>query len=375
MTTQNKISHVTQYRRPWWKGISQWWPLLVFVAFILIAVALYSNGGKYRVITGTAERVVETISPLETARIVKVHVKVGDRVEAGDIIAQLDTAIIDAESAVLKERIIQSRLESQLEQLTLERQFASAHQEAQQALRDAQMQFKIDTVEHDALVEEIARLEPLLQQQLIDAGVLVAKKARERVLREILTLSPDNIAALQAQVQRSELQKQSALARLKEMEALVDSNAEDQQEAVNLVNIRKDGYTLRALQSGVISEVEGRAGDVVEAGASIATILIDGPSRIVGFLTENNLSSVAIGTPANIYPTASVRDVGVVQAHVVQVSPAVYSLPERVSPIRGQVVRGRRVILALEDEVQLVPGETVSIEIESSLFEPVSVTD
>ncbi len=375
MTTQNKISHVTQYRRPWWKGISQWWPLLVFVAFILIAVALYSNGGKYRVITGTAERVVETISPLETARIVKVHVKVGDRVEAGDIIAQLDTAIIDAESAVLKERIIQSRLESQLEQLTLERQFASAHQEAQQALRDAQMQFKIDTVEHDALVEEIARLEPLLQQQLIDAGVLVAKKARERVLREILTLSPDNIAALQAQVQRSELQKQSALARLKEMEALVDSNAEDQQEAVNLVNIRKDGYTLRALQSGVISEVEGRAGDVVEAGARIATILIDGPSRIVGFLTENNLSSVAIGTPANIYPTASVRDVGVVQAHVVQVSPAVYSLPERVSPIRGQVVRGRRVILALEDEVQLVPGETVSIEIESSLFEPVSVTD
>jgi len=375
MTTQNKISHVTQYRRPWWKGISQWWPLLVFVAFILIAVALYSNGGKYRVITGTAERVVETISPLETARIVKVHVKVGDRVEAGDIIAQLDTAIIDAESAVLKERIIQSRLESQLEQLTLERQFASAHQEAQQALRDAQMQFKIDTVEHDALVEEIARLEPLLQQQLIDAGVLVAKKARERVLREILTLSPDNIAALQAQVQRSELQKQSALARLKEMEALVDSNAEDQQEAVNLVNIRKDGYTLRALQSGVISEVEGHAGDVVEAGASIATILIDGPSRIVGFLTENNLSSVAIGTPANIYPTASVRDVGVVQAHVVQISPAVYSLPERVSPIRGQVVRGRRVILALEDEVQLVPGETVSIEIESSLFEPVSVTD
>lgn len=375
MTTQNKISHVTQYRRPWWKGISQWWPLLVFVAFILIAVALYSNGGKYRVVTGTAERVVETISPLETARIVKVHVKVGDRVEAGDIIAQLDTAIIDAESAVLKERIIQSRLESQLEQLTLERQFASAHQEAQQALRDAQMQFKIDTVEHDALVEEIARLEPLLQQQLIDAGVLVAKKARERVLREILTLSPDNIAALQAQVQRSELQKQSALARLKEMEALVDSNAEDQQEAVNLVNIRKDGYTLRALQSGVISEVEGRAGDVVEAGARIATILIDGPSRIVGFLTENNLSSVAIGTPANIYPTASVRDVGVVQAHVVQVSPAVYSLPERVSPIRGQVVRGRRVILALEDEVQLVPGETVSIEIESSLFEPVSVTD
>jgi multidrug resistance efflux pump len=334
---------------------------------------LYSNGGQYRVMSGTAERIVETIAPLEPARVVSVEVKVGDRVEAGDIIAQLDTSIIDAESAVLKERIVQSRLESQLEQLTLERQFASALQKAEQELRNADMQFKIDTIEHKALLDEISRLEPLLKQQLVNVEALVAKRSRELVLREVLKLSPDNLSALRDEVERARLQRESALQRLEEMKTIISSTTTDDEEAVNLINIRRKGYTLRALQAGVIAEVDRRAGDVVESGGAIASVLIDGPSRIVGFLPEGNLSAIAIGTPANIYPTASIRDVGVVSAHVVQISPAVYTLPARVSPVRGQVVRGRRVTLALDEDAHLVPGETVSIEIESSLFEPVSL--
>lgn len=371
MEPTDHISHVTQYRRPWWKGARQWWPLLVFVTVSVCAVLLYSNGGKYRVMSGTAERIVETIAPLEAARVVSVSMEVGDRVKAGDVIAQLDTSIIDAESAVLKERILQSRVESQLEQLTLERQFASAQQKAEQELRDAEIEFKINTVEHEALLEEIARLEPLLDQQLIKMEALVSKRADERLLRETLRLAPENIRAHQTEVERAKLQQVSALERLAEMKVMVTA----EEEAVNLLNIRREGYTLRALQDGVISQVDRRAGDVVESGGAIASLLIDGPSRIVGFLPESNLSSIAIGTPANIYPSVSIRETGVVAAHVVQISPAVYSLPQRVSPIRGQVVRGRRITLALDDNVLLIPGETVSIELESSLFEPVSLED
>jgi multidrug resistance efflux pump len=371
MEPSNQMSHVTQYRRPWWKGARQWWPLLVFTLISILAVLLYSNGGKYRVMSGTAERIVETIAPIETARIVRVNVIVGDRVHAGDVIAELDTSTIDAESAVLKEQIAQSRLESQLEQLTLERQFASARQQAEQALRDAQQQFKVDTVEHDALVEEIARLKPLFEQQLIPMETLVTKQASERVLAETLKLAPDNIRALIEDVERAKAQQASALARLAERKERLTSEIE----TINLLNIRRDAYTLRARQDGVIAQVDQRAGDVVEPGASIVSLLIDGPSSIVGFLPESNLSAIAIGTPANIYPTVSIRDTGVVAAHVVQISPAIYSLPERVSPIRGQVVRGRRVTLALDEEVLLVPGESVSIEMESSLFEPVSLED
>ncbi|MGJ8640862.1 MAG: HlyD family secretion protein [Opitutaceae bacterium] len=367
MSKTQTVKHVTDYKRPWWKVARHWWPLFIFIFVAVIAALLYSNGGKYRVMSGTAERVIETIAPLESARVESISVKIGDIVSAGDVIAQLDTSIIDAEGAVLREQIQQSRLEAKLEQLTLERQFASALQEAEQALREAELEYKLSVVEHTALVEEVKRLEPLYKQQLLQAEVFLAKKAREGVLREMLALLPANIDALKSDVQRASMQKESAQNRIAEMHQNSGTDG-NEDEAINLLKIRRDGYTLRANQNGVVANIERQPGDVVEPGGAIVSLLIEAPSRIVGFLPESNLSAIAVGTPANIYPTVSLNQTGVVPARVVQISPAVYSLPERVSPIRGQVVRGRRVTFELLENVSLVPGETVSIEIASSLF-------
>lgn len=371
MSESAKSSHVTKYRRPWWKFARNWWPLLVFVLIVLMAYSLYRNGGKYRVMSGTAERIIESVSPLETARITELVVEVGDRVKAGDVIVQLETAIIDAEGAVLRQQIEQSSLETRLEQLTLERQFSSALQDAEQALREADMEYKLSKVEHAALVEEIKRLEPLFNQQLIQAELFVTKKAREEVLGESLKLMPANLEALKAEVARAEAQKASAMARLGEMNEAVSE--EKANEAIKLLEARRDRYTLRAQRDGVVSGIEHQPGDVVQTGVPIVSILVDGPIRIVGFLPENNLSSISIGTTANIYPTVSMSEIGVISARVAQISPAVYSLPGRASPIRGQAVRGRRVTFELEEQVALVPGETVSIEIEASLFAPASL--
>ncbi|ADE56126.1 HlyD family secretion protein [Coraliomargarita akajimensis] len=367
MAEQERVVHLTKYRRSWWKNSGNWWPLLVFVAIAGMAYVLYHNGGKYRVMSGTAERIIEQIAPLESARVSKIHVAVGDRVRAGDLIVDLDTSLIDAEGAVLKEQIQQSLMEAKLEQLTLERQFASALQEAQQALREAELSYKVNRVEHSALLEELKRLEPLYQQQLIEAELIVAKKAREEVLREMLAIMPSHIEALEQDAQRAVEQQQSALARLQEMNEATSAD-HGYEEAVKLLEIRRNAFALRAQHDGVVAEIQRQPGETIEGGGSIVSLVVDGPTRIVGFLPESNVSSIAVGTPATIYPTVSLKDAGVVPAHVVQISPAVYSLPERASPIRGQVIRGRRVTFELDREVQLVPGETVSIEIQSGLF-------
>lgn len=375
MATSDEELHVTQYRRPWWKGMGQYWPLLVFLAVLLLALVLYSNGGKYRVMTGTAERIVENVASLESARVASIHVKVGDEVQAGDVIAQLDTSIIDAENAVQKERIVRARQEAQLEKLTLERQFSIALQDAEQTLRKAEFELRLSSVEHGVLTKEIARLEPLLQKKLVSAESLAAKKSRESVLRETMNLMPNHIKALAADVDRAREQKASALARMNEMGASKTNASEAQGEALKLLNIRRDSYTLRAQQAGVVAQIDRQPGEVVEPGGTIASLLIQGPVRVVGFLPESDLSAVAVGTPANIYPTVSMRKTGVIPGRVIQISPAVYSLPERASPIRGQIVRGRRVVIKLDQETNLIPGETVSIEIESSLFTPISPAD
>jgi len=323
--------------------------------------------------SGIAERVTETVSPIESARIESVHVQVGDLVKAGDIIAQLDTSIINAESAVLKEKIIQSRLEAPLAQLTLERQFATTLENAQQALREAEMQFDLAKVEHEAVKEEVQRMEPLLKQRLIDAATLAEQKAREKVLNQQLQLTPRHLTSLRQDVERASKQQEDASARLKSMKETIHATTEDNEEALKLLKVRREGYTLRAHQEGTVAEISRNAGDVVEAGGTIATILIEGPTRIVGFLPESNLNTVAIGTSARIYPSVSIQTTGVIPARVTQISPAVYSLPERVSPIRGQIVRGRRITFSLDKNHKLVPGETVSIEIQSGFLTP-SVT-
>ena len=367
--------HVTRYRRPLWKGLFQYWALLVVVFFLCLATFLYTKGGKHRVMTGTAERIVENVAPLESARVESIHVKVGDHVKAGDIVAQLDTSIVDAENAVQKERIMRARLEAQLERLTLERQFSIALQDAEQALREAELELRLSSVEHQALVKEIERLRPLLEKKLIPAESFAAKQARESVLQETLELMPNHIKALVADVERAKEQKASALARMNEMAENMTDASDAQGEALNLLNIRRDSYTLRAQQEGVVASIDRQPGDVVDPGGSIASLLIKGPMRVVGFLPESDLSTVAVGTPANIYPTVSLKDTGVIPGRVAQISPAVYSLPERASPIRGQIVRGRRVVLELDVEANLIPGETVSIEIASHLFKSISLAN
>lgn len=362
--------HVTRYQRPWWRGVWQYWPLLVFVLILIFAAFLYQRGGKYRVMTGTAERVVENVASLESARVASVHVEVGDEVKAGDVIAELDTAIIDAENAVQKEEIFRARLEAQLDQLTLERQFTEALQDAEQSLREAELDLRLTSVEHAALAEEIARLEPLLERRLVSAEAFAAKKARESVLRETMTVMPEHIDALKEDVERARTQRESAVQRMEEMDGNLSKAYDAQGEALRLLNLRREAYTLRAQQDGVVSQINREPGEVVEPGGSVASLLIKGPIRVVGFLPESDLSAVAVGTPANIYPTVSLQETGVIPARVLQISPAVYSLPERASPIRGQIVRGREVVLELEREANLIPGETVSIEIESSLFQP-----
>lgn len=370
MAAAKSTPHTTKYKRPWWKAGKNWWPLCVFAVISVLALFFYNKGGKYRVMSGIAERVTETVAPIESARIESVHVKVGDKVQAGDIIAQLDTSIIDAESAVLKEKIIQSRLEAPLAQLTLERQFATTLENAQQALREAEMQFDLAKVEHGAVKEEVERLEPLLKQRLIDVATLAEQKAREKVLGEQLRLAPKHLASLRQDVDRATKQQVAAQQRLKSMKETIHATTEDNEEALKLLKVRREGYTLRAHQEGTVAEINRNAGDVVDTGVAIATILIDGPSRIVGFLPESNLSEIEIGTPAKVYPSVSIQQTGVIPARISQISPAVYSLPERVSPIRGQVVRGRRITFTLDENHKLVPGETVSIEIQSSFFTP-----
>jgi multidrug resistance efflux pump len=126
----------------------------------------------------------------------------------------------------------------------------------------------------------------------------------------------------------------------------------------DLVGLRRENYELRAARDGVVSLVLHNPGDVVSAGDPVVRV-IAGSEQVVGFLPEIQLAGLTIGEKVSINrSTGRGSSVGGV---VAAIGPEVQTLPGRISPIRGQPLRGRRVMVKLEVGHNFISGETVTI--------------
>jgi len=132
-------------------------------------------------------------------------------------------------------------------------------------------------------------------------------------------------------------------------------------EQQRLLQMRFDGYSLRAPRDGTISRVFKQPGEVVAAGEAILHLVAGGNGRIIGFLPEWQARDVSVGDEGYVKSAkeASRR----IRATVTVVGPSIIALPGRVSLIRGQAIRGKRLVLTPEEDHGLIPGETVSIRL------------
>jgi hypothetical protein len=88
---------------------------------------------------------------------------------------------------------------------------------------------------------------------------------------------------------------------------------------------------------------------------------------VTGFMSETDAHEVAVGLPATIMRNSGLG--AAYAARVVQVGPEVEALPQRVSPMPGQTIRGRRFILQLQSPTDLIPGESVRIQLHPSMWQ------
>jgi len=79
----------------------------------------------------------------------------------------------------------------------------------------------------------------------------------------------------------------------------------------------------------------------------------------VGFLPEVFLGNVAKGNQALIWRE---RDGKQMDAIVDSIAPDVRTLPGRITPLNAQTIRGRRIVLTVSENNDLIPGETVRIQ-------------
>jgi len=346
------------------------WPFLVWLGVLVLVMFLYTAGESFRGMTGIVETVAEPVAPLETARLISIDVQLGQSVKTGDVMARMDTAMIDAQLAIDEALMLESQgtiAGYQQNLLLLFRQFERTITDAQTQLATAKSDYERDTAELNELLKEQTRRDLLLQKRLISEQEATAFRPRIAALEKETYAYPTLVKLYETRLHEAQKGCDDLRTNLR-VEAGEDITIAIERKMSARLNILEAGrakskiqlenYTLRARRDGVVSGITAQPGDVVNAGERILRIVAHHSDRVVGFLPEIYVADLRVGQPAAVR-----RETGTVvfPAIVEGIEPEVRALPGRVSPIRGQSIRGRRIVFKLTGEHDFIPGESVVI--------------
>lgn len=376
------VNEATSYKRPRLmthprllvRRIVRAWPVAVWAVLALLASLLYVQSNGFVGMAGVVQTTAEPVAPLETARLIAVLVTTGESVTNGQIVAVMDTTMLEAELALERAQLAEAQETMARYRQNLVRMLRDAQAEARDAetaLALQELNARRDTSRLRALMEEAARRRELRAQNLMDAMDASALDPEIAALQEAVKAYPALIEAYRRRQAESEQDSVSirewlglgAAATPNDANAVLTSRAEVERDVLRqsseVLARRRERYTLRTTRAGIVSRVFFVAGDVVQAGSPVVRVVASNPRHVVGLLPEAHVSNMGRGQPVLVFRRG--RAGRAVEAVVSSVGPEVRDLPSRVSPIRGQPLRGRRVTIELRGESDFLSGETVDI--------------
>lgn len=332
------------------------WSFIAWLLAALLAMGIYFHGGRFGGMRGSVFTRIETATPLTGGRLESLFVDVGDPVKKGTLLAQMDTALLEAEKALAEAQMRIMASEVKTEEVQNLRRFDASIIRLESELRDLRTRQVEALGELAALRPELERLTKLFDSKLVDEQELMPVRMKTQAIEAATKDYPTTILQIEASIQEARKQKESIAQQSESAVALIEQEAAGQ---VRLLDVQIAACSFRALEHGIVSRIYYYPGNMVPKGEAVLSTVVSGEPRVIGFLSEYNARDVAVGMTAYL---TSVSGYGpVVEAEVVALTPEIYSLPARVSPIASQASRGRRVILKIENECGLLPGESVEI--------------
>ncbi|NEO25410.1 MAG: efflux RND transporter periplasmic adaptor subunit [Kamptonema sp. SIO4C4] len=281
-----------------------------------------------------ADELIPVQSPTNSLQIVQVVAEEGDTVQAGQLLAQLDNSVLQAQYQQAQAAV--ARAEASLSEL---RAGARAEEiaRAEQAVRsakagveraEADLELIQKRVERNQLLETegaIARdrLDEILNQERTAQATLEQEQSRLQEARETLTelqrgARPETIAQAEAQLAEAKGQVQLIAAQLKDTR-------------------------VTAPRSGVIAERNAKVGDITSGSNTLFTIIEDGRLDLHLKVPETQVTAVQSGQPVRVTSDAdpNLRLVGQVK---------------RVDPVIEEQSRLATVRVQLPQNAGLQPG-------------------
>lgn len=357
-------------------------PAAVWLVAIAAAGYLYSKRSMTGTITGYAEVRPVTVAHLEPGMVRELRAQLHQLVEPGELLAKMDDRDDRLELSTITTDLKRLQGEVKAERTRLNLEQAGVELDTDDLSRRLLVDREAAHIQYLVQLVERAGDQATLDGTLVEYGILERLFEDEQANFREVNLLKTQVDALRARI----LKNDEALKRMKKAFEEADQRwftfNDRQQEPVDYESVltpirmaadvrekeihelifRIDQHALRAPVRGQITAVLVEPGDRVLAGEPLITISPTATDRVVAYLPEDKTRIVYLGEPVRVYPLAGgVGGRQGVPGTVLSVADSVTEAPLRFRKVPNWPVWGREVVVALADDMTLMPGEAVSL--------------
>ena len=337
--------------------------------FILLGVLALGAGLYYWffaphssdiVLIGTVDANQVVVSAKIMGRIEKLNVDEGSQVQAGDVIAVLDTAELEAQQRAAAENV--SSLQSRVAET--QHTVAQTVGEAQSGVANAQARIQATQASLRQAEAQLVKVETDNQRIVALAEQGVASKQDLDRSNADLNAQKAAVASLRDQVRAAQADLATAQARLHQIEVarsnVVTTEAQAKQAEAQLNEAKtRLGYTnVLAPVSGTVSVRVARQGEVVNPGSPIVTIVDLSDTWVRAYMPETDATNIGIGDMVRV----SLPSGQIVQGKVIlKGAEADFATQRDVSRSKRDIKTVGLKIAVPNPDKTLVPGMTADV--------------
>lgn len=359
-------------------------PVVAWLGMIALALFLHQRRGTQPAVVGYAEDRPVTLAHLQPGAVRSLHVSLHEHVHPGQVVLTMDDGSERAQLAVIKKDI--ERLASEV--AAEEARLRMAEAERQLDEEDLSRRFLVDResahIEYLAAVVADARDRILLRGAQVEYDILKDLHEQGNAPFRELNDQQTEVDALAKQIEENKALIERTKQAFDESDRRWFAHRDAQTEPVPhdavltplrlAVEVRRreldelvdqiDSQVLRAPIPGQVVALFAHAGDRVQAGSPLVQISPSETDRAILYLPERQAGLAAVGMPVQVERVASLAGTrALLTGHVESVAAIIGEVPirHRVDPNRPEWARA--VVIAVDEDVTLMPGEQVSVSL------------
>lgn len=340
-------------------------PLLLFVLAVIVLAALWKDYAAAPSMVGQAESIQANVSSYKPGLLAQLTVNRFERVKAGDSVGQVlvtDPKILQASLAVIQADI--EMLRATMQPITAQQRTVMDYSQLRLDWMRQRAQLASTKVNLQFAEADFHRTEQLYKDKIVSERFYEqARAAQTRLQNEV-----DELSRLVDEQTRNfeQLQPTNTFDLTRVTDTPLRAAIAAQESKLRLTEAELSPIVLRAPVDGMVDIIFHCAGEAVNAGEPIVSIVPLHPVRIVGYLRPPIMEEPKLGTRVEVRTRGPQRQVGAAQ--VIEVGAQFEAVaPALQSPVRvANVELGLPLNISIPANLNLRPGELVDLTLLSA---------